>query len=460
MKLTASPKAGGTGVHRVISAAETWSRIAPVLPAIGVTRMAAIHGLDRIGIPVYSAIMPRSQDLVSVYNGKGVTPLDAKVGAAMEAIERFAGWSSRRPDVVGSYQDLSKTRPIVHPRDLVIDLAEDYADDVPIPWAEGFDLIGESSILVPFAASAYYQDTGQYGTPCYALTSTNGLASGNTIEEAICHALCELIERDAVTMAELLSRGLPKLLRTSYPELATGQPGDDLDAFPTISLDSLEGTAARLLDRYLAAGLRPVIRDVTSDNGIATIACTITDDQHPDFSAAHTGAGTHPDAEIALLRALTEAAQSRVSDIQGLREDIAMAGETVPAAAKHAQRVAKIDPSGWYHRESEHPISFGNVGASRHSDVVEDIEFMLSRLAGTGLDRAIVVDLSPGLIPASVVRVLVPGLETWSALKGRTGMRAESAIRAAVSERRTAAATNENARRLGDVLGRLSGTQS
>ena len=158
MRLTESPKAGGTGVHRVMSAAETWSRIAPVLPAIGVTRMAAIHGLDRIGIPVYSAIMPRSQDLVSVYNGKGVTTLDAKVGAAMEAIERFAGWSSRRPDVVGTYRELSKTRLTLHPRDLVIDLADDYADEVPIPWAEGFDLIGEASILVPFAAAAYYQD--------------------------------------------------------------------------------------------------------------------------------------------------------------------------------------------------------------------------------------------------------------------------------------------------------------
>ena len=459
MRLTESPKTGGSGIHRVISAAETWSRIRPVLPAIGVTRMAAIHGLDRIGIPVYSAIMPRSQDLVSVYNGKGVTPLDAKVGAAMEAIERFAGWTSRHPDVVGTYRELSRTRLTLHPRDLVIDLADDYADDVPIPWAEGFDLIRKSSILVPFAASAYYQDTGQYGAPCYALTSTNGLASGNTIEEAICHALCELIERDAITMAELLSRGLPKLLRSTYPELAAGQPGDDLDRFPTISLNSLEGIAAQLLDHYLAAGLRPVIRDVTSDNGIATIACTVTDDQHPDFSAAHTGIGTHPDAEIAVLRALTEAAQSRVCDIQGLREDISMATEAVPAAARHAQRVARIDPSGWYHRESGHPIRFADVASRRHGDIIEDIELMLGRLADTGLDRVIVVDLSPGLFPASVVRVLVPGLETWSALKGRTGIRAESAIRAAVNERRATAAANENARRLSDILGRLPGAQ-
>ena len=91
--------------------------------------------------------------------------------------------------------------------------------------------------------------------------------------------------------------------------------------------------------------------------------------------------------------------------------------------------------------------------------VDERRQAMLGRLADTGLDRVIVVDLSPGLIPASVVRVLVPGLETWSALKGRTGIRAESAIRAAVNERRATAAANENARRLSDILGRLPGAQ-
>ena len=37
---------------------------------------------------------------------------------------------------------------------------------------------------------------------------------------------------------------------------------------------------------------------------------------------AFSGCGTHPDARIALTRALTEAAQSRLSCIQGGRENL------------------------------------------------------------------------------------------------------------------------------------------
>ena len=42
-----------------------------------------------------------------------------------------------------------------------------------------------------------------YSDPGLALfySSTNGLASGNTRVDAICHALCEVIERDATALA-------------------------------------------------------------------------------------------------------------------------------------------------------------------------------------------------------------------------------------------------------------------
>jgi ribosomal protein S12 methylthiotransferase accessory factor len=415
--------------------------------------MAAIDGLDRIGIPVYSAIAPRSEDLVSVYNGKGPTALDAKVGAAMESIERWAAWSTRRPDLLAAYSELSSLHSLLHPSELVIDLAPQYTDERAIPWITGFELVSRRHLFVPFAAAAYFQDHGQFGAPCYALTSTNGLAAGNTIEEAVCHALCEVIERDAVTMAELLSRGLPSLLRTSDSILSGDRSADDLERFPTVSLDSLQGTARLLLDRYSAAQLRPVIRNVTADNGIPTITCTITEDLHPSFSRAHTGVGSHPDAEVAIIRSLTEAAQVRASDIHGLREDISMADEDVPRSAVHAQRVARIDTRGWYHRESSHPIDFSEIPTHRHEDVLQDIELMVSRLSASGLDRVIVVDLSPEGLEVAVARVLVPGLETWAALKGRVGTRAESAVRSAVRDERIAEAARENARRMGDVFG-------
>ena len=75
-------------------------------------------------------------------------------------------------------------------------------EDAEIAWAEGFDLIRGETVLVPYAAAAYYQDRGQFGPPCYALTSTNGLASGNTVREATV-----LESRDSPLMDALTSAG-------------------------------------------------------------------------------------------------------------------------------------------------------------------------------------------------------------------------------------------------------------
>ncbi|MGZ5563350.1 MAG: YcaO-related McrA-glycine thioamidation protein, partial [Halobacteriota archaeon] len=60
--------------HRVMPPAETLKRVQSAVPDIGVTRIADITGLDRIGLPVFSAIRPSAADgAISVYAGKGTT---------------------------------------------------------------------------------------------------------------------------------------------------------------------------------------------------------------------------------------------------------------------------------------------------------------------------------------------------------------------------------------------------
>ena len=54
--------------------------------------MADITNLDRIGIPVFSSIRPMAEKgAISVYNGKGATPTEARVSAMMEGLERYSG---------------------------------------------------------------------------------------------------------------------------------------------------------------------------------------------------------------------------------------------------------------------------------------------------------------------------------------------------------------------------------
>src|SRR5690242_848779 len=86
-------KAVLVGTHRVSSPEETLARVSPMLPHIGITRVAEVTWLDRIGIPVFQAIRPNSRN-ISVSQGKGVTRALAKVSGIMEAVEL---WHAENP---------------------------------------------------------------------------------------------------------------------------------------------------------------------------------------------------------------------------------------------------------------------------------------------------------------------------------------------------------------------------
>jgi len=431
MQLNPAPKVYGEGIHRVTTPEKTFRRIKPLMGALGITRLADITGLDYCNIPTYSAVVPASHDILSIYNGKGTTKIQAKVGAVMEAAERHAASHLRRDFIYATYQELSETQTVLDPQAMRIALHPYYDKDKVLAWMEGFDLLQQCTILVP-AELVGYNISGQFGHVCYALSSTNGLASGNTLEEAICHALCELIERDAWTIAELLSHWLP-LARYQNQSQHLGQPTlqkhtkselwDDVERYPNIDIEQTTSPIRTLVQKFRRAGLKPLIKNITSDLGIPTILVTIAEQAGPALPRAHFGLGTHPDVRVALIRALTEVAQSRAVDIQGVREDIALSGEQNSGVA-HTKRVSTINRRSWYHLPSPHVQAFVDIPTYPHGDVREDIYFMSSRLRDAGLEQIIVVDVTEPEIGIPVVRVLVPGLECWSVDRTQIGQRA------------------------------------
>ena len=143
----------------------------------------------------------------------------------------------------------------------------------------------------------------------------------------------------------------------------------------------------------------------------------------PGFPLVHCGIGTHPNARIAVIRALTELAQSRVVDIQGAREDLVAAGAAGDPAFVHTRRVDKIDRRRWVLQENGPSRAFREIPSYENDDVAEDIRLILSRLERAGLRRALVVDLG-GPDGFAVVRVMVPGLEFWWLDQGEIGPRA------------------------------------
>ena len=436
MKLrNAVPKVNGGGVHREFTAEQTYARVAPHLRRAGVTRVAEVTWLDRVGIPVYNAISPRSNDIISVYNGKGLTPIDAKTSAVMEAIERFSAGLPMRPAVIASYEELVREgRACLSPRATNSVLSRHYRDDAPISWVEAHDLLADESVLVPQDCAVY--SPVSHEPPCFEVSTTNGLASGNNLEEAVCHALTELIERDSMTNAELVSNRLCQLLEQGV--LVEPQP-EELTGFlkelhPHVDPTTLPPVALELVGKFTAAGLDLRIVHITSDLGIPSFLAATSEEIGPTTSKGHGGFGTHPDASVAVVRAITECAQSRAVDIQAMREDIRLPDEQVTKYQKHVQRSSTIDQGAWAWRPMKRMVDFADIDTYPSADVMDDVKLILGRLRERGVCRVLSIDLSPPGIPVKVVRVMVPELESWAVDHCRIGARGADAWNEALAQ--------------------------
>jgi ribosomal protein S12 methylthiotransferase accessory factor len=406
------------GIERIVPAAETVSLAAALAESLGVTRIADITGLDRIGIPVYSSIVPDSEDVLSVYNGKGVRAIDAKAGALMEAIERQIALKARLPFVEDSFAHLRETAAVLDPRTLNYELAGDYSEQQTYSWCEALDITSGLPWYVPAKMAGYIWEDVPHPLP-FATTHSNGLASGNSRAEAICHALCELAERDSWTFAELGAHLMPRA-RRSYalgPDAKDGP--DDFEMFPCVDLGSHE-----LLAKFWNADLFPLVRDITSEVGIPSFFATVCDESISGFPMAHCGLGAHPNAEVAVRRALLELAQSRCVDIQAVREDLMPPGTVFSHFAPHTRRIDTIQRDSWYHGKSKCLRKFEDIPSYPFPTIEEDLEFLLRQFAACGLDQILVVDFTPESSGYSVVRVIVPGSENWAIDHGRFGPRA------------------------------------
>ena len=396
-----SEKYSPSGVVRCVHPRDTVLKALSVAANAGITRVAEVTRLDRLGIPNFMTVRPRDLDPgISYYNGKGTTRADAYAGALMEAIERHGGESCDYPVVEGAYAQLTKRRRCVNPAEVLVPKLGHYSDDLPLEWVEGFDIVAMRPTLVPlnFVVCPYKPAA----TAAPFMASTNGLASGNTLPEALCHALCEVIERDAqaISMARTTVGPMARALLDG-----TCANGAVTKGQRCISLEGLPRRAGQLVSKMKSAGLRIYLRDATETAGIATIDCTIVDDEWTGTPNAHGGCGAHPDARVALLRALTEAAQSRITCIQGGREDL-------PQIMSHNRCNGREAIEGLF--GSGEVIRFKDIPSVEHRRIDEDLEFLLERLPRWGLHEVVAFDLTHPSVGMPVVRLVVPNAETWA----------------------------------------------
>ena len=383
----ATGKAYRVGTHRTRDPAVTVGELEPRMLEFGITRVADVTGLDCIGVPVFMAVRPNSRS-VSVSQGKGVDRVSARASALMEAIE---GWHAERVELAlryDSYASLRRRGAVVDVSRLPMVRGARLSASTPILWVQGRDLFSDELMWVPFeCVSVNYVERGRAGGVFWA--SSNGLAAGNHVVEATVHAVCEVIERDA--MAVWLAAG-------------GRRRGGGLVDLATITDPEAVGVLAALASARAVAA----VWDVTGDTGVATYACDLS--ERPDeprwaLRGVFGGQGCHLDSRVALVRALTEAIQSRLTQIAGSRDDmycyeanIADARALASLAGRPAVPCCVRDLSG--------------------ETFEQDIDVLVDGLANAGVDSAVVVDLSLKEVGVPVVKVVVPGLEPPADMPG------------------------------------------
>jgi ribosomal protein S12 methylthiotransferase accessory factor len=349
---------------------------------MGITRLGNVTGLDRIGIPVVVAVRPNSRS-VSVSQGKGLDLAQAMTSALMEAIEGFhaeeAGEGRR-----AAYRELVADGVVVDPLTLCT-TGRAFDVEAKISWVEGFDLLQQEACWVP--AEMVRADYTQR-LDGYFLAGSNGLASGNHMIEAISAAICELVERDAVAV--------------------WGALGIREKAQRALDIASVDDPDCRaLLAKYGKAGIAVRLWNITTEIGIAAFLCDIHDPStdEPRRLRRFHGAGCHPDRVIALARALTEAAQTRLTYITGIRDDLLPAEYQEPPTADIVE--ALLDALC----QEIAPHSFNDVPTLAADDLSQDLRWELEQLHSARFTRVVVVDLTRPDFGIPVVRVVIPGLE-------------------------------------------------
>jgi len=426
--LRSQKKLRGKVSSRIKSVEETLSTVLPVSSNIGITRLADITDMDILGIPNFSAVLPGTEDYIWVYSGKGSTRLEAKASALMESVERYCSLpsSNQKKMIQGSYKDVSKVSKTLHPSNVVEPMLFEYDEEMIMDFLPGYDLINNEQILVPTPLGLFRYSPKPPAVNPFAYHHTNGLASGNVLEEAICHSLCEVIERDATSLAELNASALPyNALRTMTKFLSdNGVEIDPIDStefvdddskFPDVDISNINfKPASNLVKKFNDVKIPLIIKDITSPIGIPTFNASSIEWISEDYGYLAEGHGTHPDARIALLRAITEVSQTRAANIQGARDDL----RKISYGNSNSD-----EKKTWQFMKSKNSIQFSEIKSYVNDDILDDIKLILSRLNSNGLTKAIVVDLTNPQIMIPVVRTIVPGLETFKITRAVIGKR-------------------------------------
>jgi len=365
---------------------------------IGVTRVGMITGLTELeGVHVSQAARPDGVWSSSYGSGKSDSKEGAVVGAIMEEVEKWAQERFTGGPIFGSYASLGEKENVLDPSMLDLPYDSIYQPHLEFAWHRCFDLIQGRPIFVPLAAIACSFNAGKnniyYSARGARVTfSTNGLASGFALAEAVTHASCEYIERHAARMSEL---------QIENPGL------DDPRRWPRrIDLSTSPDVIRMLVERLEIAGCKVGVWDITSEVRVPTFSARIVKDRE-----VARGWAAHPNPAVACRMAILEACQTIVSAVAAGREDLTVQARSL---GRH-ERANPLRTHAYlfWQNEGEGGIGLSQIDGLVADDAYIEFQWVRQKLIEAGMKHLIAVNLTPEEIsPSHVVRVIIPGLET------------------------------------------------
>ena len=365
---------------------------------LGMDELVDISQKDRLRIPVYSISGKRKSDLTINYNnGKGFTADQAKMSALMEYVERQSPRCQQPTALTDSFYNIRKKfiGEIVSPSELITYYSAYIADTIPINWYPAINLCNSSNALIPTIAVLF-----PYASDSIPLfrNNTNGLSAGTSFIEAIIQGIYEVIERDCASLAMAARR------------------------YKDVPIDSVNSPKCRyLINEFLQNGIDLYIKDISNEFGIPCFSVAGDDRLSQNSLLLCGGHGCHAQKEVALLRALTELAQTRKTILYGKREDIVLMRPNASNPDDYNRIKEKY--SEWYTHKKD-GIGFGDIPELHFSDLYQELCWLLhqSQLLGFNV-YAINLSIDAKEYTLPVVRVIMPGLENRNEDMKRIGLR-------------------------------------
>ncbi|WP_169727886.1 YcaO-like family protein [Desulfovibrio inopinatus] len=355
------------------------------LLAIGVVRRGFYTGLAGLGVPCAAVHRHQGRAPGPSY-GKGLTREQAMVSAGMEAIERAAAEVYDGPVLKASYRELCTSHPMIRQDQLLLTKQSFFHPHLELEWGLGWDIVNQEEVPVPLDMIIF----GGYHRPSSLFTfesTTNGLAAGVVLAEAAVQAVAELVERDGLKLHKFLS-----IQRNSYFPLRK------------VKMAAIDHPLVLgVIDACASHGANCTLFDCSVDTQVPIYTAIIYDtSQCPPLIVQGFGASLNPD--LAMLRALTEAALAAVENNQGTRQ-------TSGPDMLFMKQVLTYD-SYFEALDSMPEIVSPKTWQDCATDTFHgDLDIYIQRMQAVGVERVLLFDMSRPGLKTKVVRAIAPGLE-------------------------------------------------